>query len=255
MSHTKSTTHYSFPQFVASDTPAWLTDINQAFSSIDSEIYARQQTIASNTDAITGHTAQIQTINDKLTADEQDIANLTGRVSTAETNINNNTGLIATHTSQISSLANQLTNLNATNVSYDNESSGLTATTVQGAIDEVVAQQQPSSLTLLWTNDNLQTAFQPKKITLDLTNYSAVGVVFISETGTPIRMTNMFTLIKDIAYGEGSCVGGVLQYTKSRVIQSVTNTGVDFGNGYNATNSANATNNAAMIPAYIYGIK
>lgn len=111
MSHTNSTTHYSFPQFVANDTPAWLTDINQAFSSIDSEIYARQQTIASNTDAITGHTAQIQTINDKLTADEQDIANLTGRVASAETNIANNTSLLSTHTTQISSLANQITQL------------------------------------------------------------------------------------------------------------------------------------------------
>lgn len=111
MSHTNNTTHYSFPQFVANDTPAWLTDVNQAFSSIDAEIFARQQTIASNTDAITGHTAQIQTINDKLSADELDIANLTGRVASAETNIANNTSLLSTHTTQISSLANQITQL------------------------------------------------------------------------------------------------------------------------------------------------
>lgn len=35
MSHTNSTTNYSLPQFVTSDKPAWLTDINNAFSAID----------------------------------------------------------------------------------------------------------------------------------------------------------------------------------------------------------------------------
>lgn len=35
MSHTNSTTNYSLPQFVTTDKPAWLTDINGAFSAID----------------------------------------------------------------------------------------------------------------------------------------------------------------------------------------------------------------------------
>lgn len=35
MSHTNSTTNYSLPQFVTSDKPAWLTDINTAFAAID----------------------------------------------------------------------------------------------------------------------------------------------------------------------------------------------------------------------------
>lgn len=39
MAHTNSTTHYSLPQFVTTDKPAWLTDINGAFSAIDTAIY------------------------------------------------------------------------------------------------------------------------------------------------------------------------------------------------------------------------
>ena len=35
MSHTNSTTNYSLPQFVTSDKPAWLTDINNAYLAID----------------------------------------------------------------------------------------------------------------------------------------------------------------------------------------------------------------------------
>lgn len=40
MGHTNSTTNYSLPQFVSSDKPAWLTDINGAFSDIDTAIDA-----------------------------------------------------------------------------------------------------------------------------------------------------------------------------------------------------------------------
>lgn len=42
MAHTNSTTHYSLPQFESSDKPAWLTDINGAFSAIDTGIYNAQ---------------------------------------------------------------------------------------------------------------------------------------------------------------------------------------------------------------------
>ena len=35
MSHTNSTTNYSLPQFITTDKPAWLTDVNNAFLAID----------------------------------------------------------------------------------------------------------------------------------------------------------------------------------------------------------------------------
>ena len=40
MSHTNSTTNYSLPQFVTTDKPAWLTDINTAFYDIDVAVKA-----------------------------------------------------------------------------------------------------------------------------------------------------------------------------------------------------------------------
>ena len=42
MSHTNSTTNYGLPQFLTGDKPAWLTDINGAFSAIDTGIYNAQ---------------------------------------------------------------------------------------------------------------------------------------------------------------------------------------------------------------------
>lgn len=42
MSHTNSTTNYGLPQFLTSDKPAWLTDVNNAFSDIDTAVYNAQ---------------------------------------------------------------------------------------------------------------------------------------------------------------------------------------------------------------------
>ena len=51
MGHTNSTTNYSLPQFITTDKPAWLTDINGAFSAIDSGLHTAQTdaTTAKNT--------------------------------------------------------------------------------------------------------------------------------------------------------------------------------------------------------------
>ena len=42
MAHTNSTTHYEYPQFIGTDKPGWLTDVNNAYSDIDGDIYTAQ---------------------------------------------------------------------------------------------------------------------------------------------------------------------------------------------------------------------
>lgn len=42
MSHTNTTTNYSLPQFLPADKPAWLTDINGAFTAIDTGMHTAQ---------------------------------------------------------------------------------------------------------------------------------------------------------------------------------------------------------------------
>lgn len=44
MSHTNSTTNYSLPQFLSSDKPFWLTDVNQAYVAIDTGMKNAQDT-------------------------------------------------------------------------------------------------------------------------------------------------------------------------------------------------------------------
>lgn len=40
MSHTNSTTNYNLPQFITTDKPAWLTDVNNAYATIDTGMHA-----------------------------------------------------------------------------------------------------------------------------------------------------------------------------------------------------------------------
>lgn len=62
MGHTNSTTYYNLPQFLTSDKPAWLTDINNAMSDIDSGLHAAQA------DATTAGNNATQAISDASAA-------------------------------------------------------------------------------------------------------------------------------------------------------------------------------------------
>ena len=59
MSHTNKTPNYSLPQFIGSDTPAWLTDVNQAYTAIETGMNAAKQAAdaASKTAVTAGATA------------------------------------------------------------------------------------------------------------------------------------------------------------------------------------------------------
>lgn len=60
MSHTNQTAHYELSQFLSTDTPGWLTDVNQDNSKIDAAIYGNATDIATNT-------TDIAAINSTLT--------------------------------------------------------------------------------------------------------------------------------------------------------------------------------------------
>lgn len=70
MSHTNSTTNYNLPQFLTSDKPAWLTDINNAFSDIDTAVYAaKSKADTAFTDAGNAQTDATTAINNAAAAD------------------------------------------------------------------------------------------------------------------------------------------------------------------------------------------
>ena len=70
MAHTNQTANYNLPQFISSDKPAWLTDINGAFSAIDTAIHGVAQ---SGSDTAAG----LASAQSDITAQGGQISNLT----------------------------------------------------------------------------------------------------------------------------------------------------------------------------------
>ena len=82
MSHTNSTTNYGLPQFLTSDKPAWLTDINNAFSDIDTAVYnAQTKADTAYTDAGNAQLDATTAINNAAAAD----AKGSGAIASIET--------------------------------------------------------------------------------------------------------------------------------------------------------------------------
>lgn len=152
MSATNATTYYELPVFIATDKPAWLTDWNGAMSAIDTAI--KEALTAGENAQTTANTAtsNISTINDSLTTINTSLTTLTSAVTGLTGSVNTINSLIGngeptttdkTLIGAINEIYGMITGggggaeIQAQNVVYDNTTSGLTATSVQGAIDEL----------------------------------------------------------------------------------------------------------------------
>ena len=165
MGHTNSTANLALPQFIGTDKPTWLGDVNGAFSAIDSKV----GTIDADISAVDAKADNAVADASNAVTTATNANNTAGTASTTATNalnIANNALTVANnadgHTNQLETKVGLLANLTTTDktsivnainevnaktitvsvsaedVSYNNTVSGLTATDVQAAIDEVV---------------------------------------------------------------------------------------------------------------------
>ena len=155
MGHTNSTANLSLPQFIGTDKPTWLGDVNGAFSAIDSYAGTNDAAVAAAasdaSSAISQAAAAVSTANSaNTTAGNASTAanNAIGVANTANAiagTVDAKVGLLADlTTTDRTSIVNAINEVNAAvgtptaeQVTYDNTGSGLTATNVQDAIDEV----------------------------------------------------------------------------------------------------------------------
>ena len=161
MSYTNTTTHYSLPQYVATDKPKYLTDFNETMSAIDGQMYTNAQAAATaDGKAVTAqatadaNTSSIGTLNTQINGDSSDPSDLglagdvaanTGSINTINSLIGNGTPTTTDKT--IIGAINEIyaditgggTDIAASAVSFDGTTSSLSATNVQAAIDEVYA--------------------------------------------------------------------------------------------------------------------
>ena len=151
MGHTNSTANLALPQFIGTDKPTWLSDVNGAFAAIDS--YAGNNDAAlAITDgkadtAIADASNAVTTAGNAATTAGNAAATATaantvaGNALTVANGINAKVGVLTdlttTDKSTVVNAINEVNGKDAGDIAYDNTGSGLTATNVQAAIDEV----------------------------------------------------------------------------------------------------------------------
>ena len=212
MAHTNSTPNYNLPQFLGTDKPAWLTDINQAMSDIDTAIAAA-----------------------KTVADS------------ASTSVSALGVTVGNHTTQLSTLSGAVTSqgntLNTVTALIGNGVPTTTDQTIIGAINELAAIVEPDSVEV--TADGVKTygtLIGEVRSAMDaskLSYRSVFDLVASGGTHTPLHVTNYGGTATsfDLATDGGS--GKVGDY---HVILSAGNDEYTYRDGSTETN---LTNNAA----------
>lgn len=84
MSHTNTTPNFNLPQFVGTDKPAWLTDINQAFLNVDTAIKTAKDSAETATGSATTANNSIGTLTNLNTTEK---STLVGAINEVNTNI------------------------------------------------------------------------------------------------------------------------------------------------------------------------
>ena len=151
MSHTNSTANLSLPQFIGTDKPTWLSDVNGAFAAIDSYAGSNDAALAITDGkadtAIADASNAVTTAGNAATTAGNAAATATaantvaGNALTVANGINSKVGVLTdlttTDKSTVVNAINEVNGKDAGDIAYDNTGSGLTATNVQAAIDEV----------------------------------------------------------------------------------------------------------------------
>lgn len=134
MAHTNSTTNYNLPQWIGSDKPTFLGDLNTAFEDIDEQM-------KTNADGIVAADDKAENATTLANDAQDDVDALTLRVTTAESDIANNTTLIGNNTTSINNLTSSVQTINTELTGKQN--------TITGAASTVTANNLTASRVLV----------------------------------------------------------------------------------------------------------
>ena len=219
MSATNHTTNYSLPQFIATDVPTWLVDVNGAFSDIDTAIHNAQEAAGAASTLAT-------TAKNKADAVETALGTTNGNVTTLQTTVETQQTAITANTTKIGSAP-----------------LATTAQNLSGAVNELVARipSQANVYDFLgrWLDNGTQTlehALSDYRFIL-LVGY-AVGVVYEIQT-IPVELLISDSAMADFTY----CVDTHLGSTEHRIE-------IKFNSELSATVS-----NRSALNLRVYGVK
>lgn len=105
MSHTNSTENYNLPQFIGTDIPDWLTDVNKGYSDIDAGMQANKVSASTANEKADNNTTSIQLLNERVDS----ISNDLGESDTNISNLEQTVELHTTHLNEIDTINSKQT--------------------------------------------------------------------------------------------------------------------------------------------------
>lgn len=119
MSHTNSTTNYNLPQFVGTDKPTWLNDVNGAMSAIDTQMKLNADSATSASTTATSAQTAVGTLANLETTAKTDTVSAINEVNTkagqAQNSANQAIATAGTASTGVTALSNYLTLTQFTN--------------------------------------------------------------------------------------------------------------------------------------------
>ena len=131
MGSTNKTAHYNLPQFIGTDKPGWLTDVNDAMQKTDEGIYQAAVAAQGAQTSADAATSAVQTVNADLNDTKTTLTATTATAQTALTNTQQQAGQIAQNSTNVSTINARLGNTDI---------SGIGGGTVTGAIKAISEQ-------------------------------------------------------------------------------------------------------------------
>lgn len=173
MSHTNSTPNYNLPQFVGTDKPTWLNDVNGAMSAIDTQMKANAD---SATTANTQATTAVTNTGDLTNLKTTDKTSLVNAVNEVNTGVGTATGIA----NQAVGLANQA----QTDANSANTLAQALASFVN--IDNYTTYSTTSQFTRLEGTGNCNSANVTVATNADKSLAKIYGSIYITSTGAGV---------------------------------------------------------------------
>lgn len=110
MSATNHTSNYNLPQFIGTDKPTWLTDVNGAFSAIDSQMKTNADNISTASSTATSASTAVGTLANLNTTDKTSCVNAINEVNT---DLGTTKGVVTSQGNAIATNASDITRINS----------------------------------------------------------------------------------------------------------------------------------------------
>lgn len=255
---TNKTANYDLPQFVGTDKPTWLGDINEAMFDIDAGMHENATNISTMASDVASASATASQAS-------QDVSALTSTVNTLSNNVTavtttaNNAQQTATSALNTANTANGKADTNASSITTINTNIGdltnLTTTdktSLVNAINEIEDQEIGITGHILWTNPNPTSDFSPQSITLSSDDYDEL-TIFFKKTNTENKLDSI-QILKGFGTDLDHVDGGA-SFFRSVGYVSDTSYQIREGKFILPDSSTVQTDNSRCIPIYVIGYK